>query len=128
MSFASLLKTRPFIVVVGVLLVLIGGWTSFRALPVDLLPNLDYPLINIVTRYPAGTAEDAELLLTRPIESAISGLSRIKRFSSLSAPGLSQITVEFSWGTDVLAAREEVSSALASDVDSGFGDAASVMP
>ena len=114
MSFASLLKTRPFIVVVGVLLVLIGGWTSFRALPVDLLPNLDYPLINIVTRYPAGTAEDAELLLTRPIESAISGLSRIKRFSSLSAPGLSQITVEFSWGTDVLAAREEVSSALAS--------------
>lgn len=114
MSIAALLNTRPFIVVVGVLLVLIGGWTSFRALPVDLLPSLNYPLINIVTRYPAGTAQDAELLLTRPIESAVSGLSRIKRFNSLSAPGLSQITVEFSWGTDVLTAREEVSSALAS--------------
>ena len=116
MSFGSLLKTRPFIVVVGMVLVLIGGWTSFRALPVDLLPNLDYPLINIITRYPVGTAQDAELLLTRPIENAINGLTRIKRFSSLSAPGLSQITVEFSWGTDVLAARQEVSSALASSL------------
>lgn len=104
---------RPFIPFLGVLLLVAGGLTSFRQLPVDLFPDLNYPLINIVTHYPAGTAQDVELLITRPIENVMRGLQGLRRLRSISTAGFSQVTVEFAWGTNVLGARQLVSSALA---------------
>ncbi len=110
--FERLLR-QPFAVILGVLLIGLGGLASLRSLPVDLFPRLDYPLINIVTHYPAGTAEDMEQLVTRPIENAMLGLTHLRRVRSTSAAGFSQITVEFNWGMDVLQARQLVSSRLA---------------
>jgi len=108
---ARLLKS-PIAVLLGVVLLGLGGLASVRGLPVDLFPRLDYPLINIITHYPAGTAEDIEQLVTRPIENAMLGLTHLRRVRSLSAPGFSQVTVEFAWGLDVLQARQLVSSRL----------------
>ncbi len=110
--FARLLQ-HPLAVVFGVLLLGVGGLASLHQMPVDLFPPLDYPLINVVTHYPAGTAEDMELLVTRPIENAMLGLTHLRRVRSTSAPGFSQVTVEFTWGVDVLQARQLVSSRLA---------------
>ena len=103
----------PVAVILGVVLLGVGGLASLRSLPVDLFPRLDYPLINIVTHYPAGTAEDVEQLVTRPIENAMLGLTNLRRVRSVSAPGFSQVTVEFTWGLGVLQARQLVSSRLA---------------
>ena len=107
------LLRHPIVLILGVLMLGIGGLASFRSLPVDLFPRLDYPLINVITHYPAGTAEDMEQLITRPIENAMLGLSDLRRVRSTSAPGFSQVTVEFNWGMDVLQARQLVSSRLA---------------
>lgn len=107
------LMRRPFVLVLGVILILLGGLASVRQMPVDLFPNLNYPLINVVTHYPAGTAEDVELLISRPIENAIQGLQSLRRVRSISTTGFSQVTAEFVWGTDVLVARQLVASALA---------------
>jgi len=104
---------RPLAVLLGMVLVAVGGVAALRGLPVDLFPRLDYPLINVVTHYPAGTAEDMEQLVTRPIENAMLGLTHLRRVRSTSAPGFSQVTVEFTWGVDVLQARQLVSSRLA---------------
>lgn len=104
---------RAFIVVVGVLLLLVGGIASYRNMPVDLLPGVSFPLINVVTHYPAGTARDLELLVTRPIENALQGLQQLQRVTSVSAPGFSQVTVQFEPQVGVLAARQLVVSALA---------------
>src|SRR5437764_6408647 len=103
----------PFAVVTGVLVILVAGLASFRELPVDLFPDLNYPLINIITHYPAGTAEDIEQLVTRPVENAALGLGDLQRVRSVSAPGFSQVTVEFAWGVDVLQAGQLVDSRLA---------------
>lgn len=105
---------QPFVVILGVLLISLGGLASLHSLPVDLFPRLDYPLINIVSHYPAGTAEDMEQLVTRPIENAMLGLTHLRRVRSTSSAGFSQVTVEFNWGVDVLQARQQVSSRLAS--------------
>jgi len=104
---------HPIAVMLGMVLIVVGGVAALRGLPVDLFPRLDYPLINIVTHYPAGTAEDMEQLVTRPIENAMLGLTHLRRVRSTSAPGFSQVTVEFTWGVDVLQARQLVSSRLA---------------
>ncbi|MFQ5735770.1 MAG: efflux RND transporter permease subunit [Thermodesulfobacteriota bacterium] len=104
---------HPIAVVLGALLIILGGLASLRELPVDLFPSLDYPLINVITHYPAGTAEDMEQLVTRPVENAMLGLTDLRRVRSMSAPGFSQVTVEFIWGVDVLQARQLVYAGLA---------------
>ncbi|MFQ5487597.1 MAG: efflux RND transporter permease subunit, partial [Gammaproteobacteria bacterium] len=104
---------HPIAVILGMMLIGLGGVAALRGLPVDLFPRLDYPLINVITHYPAGTAEDMEQLVTRPIENAMLGLTDLRRVRSTSAPGFSQVTVEFTWGVDVLQARQLVSSRLA---------------
>jgi len=108
------LLRHPFAVILGLILIGLGGLASLRSLPVDLFPRLDYPLINIVSHYPAGTAEDMEQLITRPIENAMLGLTDLRRVRSTSAPGFSQVTVEFTWNVNVLQARQLVTSRLAS--------------
>ncbi len=110
--FERLLR-HPIALILGMILLALGGMASMSRLPVDLFPNLDYPLINIITHYPAGTAEDMEQLVTRPIENAMLGLTHLRRVRSTSAPGFSQVTVEFTWGVPVLQARQLVSSRLA---------------
>lgn len=107
-----ILVRRPIVLVLGIVLILLGGFASFGRMPVDLFPALDYPLINIVTRFPAGTAEDVEILITRPIENAVQGLPALRRLRSVSTAELSKVTVEFDWGTDLLSARELVLTAL----------------
>ncbi len=106
------LYKRPIVFVFGCALLLIGGLASMGRLPVDLFPSLDYPLINVVTHSPAGTAKDIEQLITRPIENSMLGLSDLQRVRSVSTPGFSQVTIEFRWGIDVLQARQIVASRL----------------
>ncbi len=104
---------RPVIFIFAAILLALSGLSSLRMLPVDLFPNLNYPLINIITHYPAGTSEDMEQLITRPIETAMLGLNDLQRVRSTSAPGFSQISVEFNWGLDAEQARQRVFSRLA---------------
>jgi CzcA family heavy metal efflux pump len=109
----EILLKKPIAVIIGALLIGLAGISGLHNLPVDLFPNLNYPLINIITHYPAGTAEDMEQLVTRPIENSMQGLNNLQRVSSTSAPGFSQVTVEFTWGVDVLQARQLVYGRLA---------------
>ena len=104
---------RPGLFAMAALIIALWGIASVRQLPVDLFPDLNYPLINVITHYPAGTAEDVELLITRPVENAMLGLTNLQRVRSVSAAGYSQVTVEFNWGVDVTDARQIVASRLA---------------
>jgi len=98
--------------VLAAILLALAGVSSALRLPADLLPDLNYPLINIITHDPAGTASDVEQLITRPIENTMLGLTNLQRVRSVSAPGFSQVTVEFNWGVDVIQARQSVASRL----------------
>ncbi len=110
--FEKLLK-RPVIIIFAALLLMLAGMSSLRELSVDLFPDLNYPLINVITHFPAGSAEDMEQLITRPIENAMLGLNELQRVRSTSAPGFSQVTIEFNWGVDAEQARQRVFSRLA---------------
>ena len=100
----------PIATILGAIMIAFAGISS--QLPVDLFPQLDYPLINVITHYPAGTAEDMEQLVTRPIENAMLGLNDLRRVTSSSAPGFSQVSVEFNWGINAVQARQLVYSRL----------------
>ncbi len=97
--------------VVGVL-VFMGVYSSWY-MPVDLFPNLEVPLVNIISHYPGAAPEDMEMLVSRPIEDEMRVIPGVKRVASISVQGLSRVTVEFTWGTTVEYARQLVQARLA---------------
>ncbi len=93
-------------------LALLGVHAAFH-LPVDLFPDLDVPVVNVITHDPGATPEDVELLLTRPVEGEMRAIPGVERVASTSAQGISQVTVQLAWGTSVGDARQLVQAGLA---------------
>ena len=103
---------RPLLLGLGLIVILLAGIQGWQRMPVDLLPDLDVPVVNIITHLPGASPQDVELLITRPLESAMQGISGVYRVSSTSAQGISQISVQFDWGTAINDARQMVQARL----------------
>lgn len=113
-KFLHLIIANPMVVILLAAITAWGGAFALIHLPVGLFPGLDVPVINIISHYPGASSEDMELLVTRPIEDRIRTIPGIRRVSSTSIEGLSQITAEFEWGTRLLDARQLAAAQLSS--------------
>ncbi|MBD3162644.1 MAG: hypothetical protein GF346_09765, partial [Candidatus Eisenbacteria bacterium] len=92
---------RPIAVSMLFLALVLIGVLSFDRLPVDLLPGIVYPRLTVVTTYEEIPAEDVERLVTRPLEEVVTALTGVRRVVSRSREGVSMITVEYEWGTQM---------------------------
>lgn len=112
MSLAKLSIKHPVTMLMIVVMVLVLGAVSLARLGTDLLPNISFPTIMIITRYEGAGPQEVENLVTKPLEQVISTVSNVKSIKSTSVEGASNITVEFNWGTDmdfaVLEVREKI--------------------
>jgi len=81
--------------------VVIFGLVSFTRLPINLLPDISYPTLTVETRFPGAAPAEVETLVTRQIEEVVGIVSGVQRLTSISKPGLSQVTLEFTWGRDM---------------------------
>lgn len=95
-----------------VLVIVILGLISFTKLGLDMLPDLDYPFITVVTTYSGVSSEDMEQNITRPIEQWVSTVQRIKDLRSISMEGQSVVMIEFEWGTNLDFAAQDVRDAI----------------
>ncbi|MDA0334930.1 MAG: efflux RND transporter permease subunit, partial [bacterium] len=77
------------------------GMVGFSRLSVNLLPDITYPTITIRTDYPGTAPAEVERLISEPIEGLVGVVSNVVRVSSVSRPGMSDVIVEFGWGTDM---------------------------
>jgi CzcA family heavy metal efflux pump len=105
------LRNKLFVVISGVLLLIWGGWQATRA-PVDVFPDLTAPAVTVVTEAHGMAPTDVESLVTFPIETALNGAPGVRRVRSATKIGLSVVTVEFEWGTDLFLARQVVAERL----------------
>jgi len=95
-----------------VIIICVLGIFAYNSMPVDIYPDLNAPLVNIITENPGMSAEDIERLITLPLESILNGSPGVTRIRSESSTGISVVTVEFDWNTDVYLARQIVSGKL----------------
>ena len=95
-----------------VLVIVILGMMSFTKLGLDMLPDLEYPFITVVTTYSGVSSEDIEQNITRPVEQWVSTVSGIKTVKSISLEGQSVVMVEFEWGVNLDFAAQDVRDAI----------------
>ena len=105
------LRNRLLVLLLTVLVSLLGVY-AYREMPKDIYPDLNAPLVNIVTICPGMASEDVERLITFPLESLMNGSPGVPRVRSESTTGESVVTVEFDWGMDIYQARQIVSGQL----------------
>ncbi len=95
-------------VVVLFLIVSVAGFFSYLRIPKESAPEITMPMIAINTMYPGVSPADVETLVTRPIEEELNTISEVQEMISTSVEGYSSITVEFSVGTDLEEALQQV--------------------
>ena len=92
---------RRVTVTMFVVAAVIFGLVAFRRLSINLLPDITYPTLTVRTEYEGTAPSELERLVTEPVEGAVGVVTNVVRVSSTSRPGVSEVVVEFSWGTDM---------------------------
>ena len=103
---------RPIFTVMVTLIVIILGGVSLSRLPIDLMPDMTYPVLSISAGYENASPEEIEELITRPLEEAMSAVPGVEEVTSTSSEGHSNVRVAFSWGTDLDAAANDIRDRL----------------
>ncbi|MCC6237414.1 MAG: efflux RND transporter permease subunit [Dehalococcoidia bacterium] len=85
------------------------GLVSYFTLPINLFPNVPIPIVTITTIYPGANPQEIEIQISRPIEDAVAGLSKVVDISSTSAESFSSVVVIFDDSADL--------NQIASDVE-----------
>ncbi|KAA3609270.1 MAG: AcrB/AcrD/AcrF family protein [Calditrichaeota bacterium] len=118
------LKNRLLLVVLGVL-VLAGGFYSYRQLPIDAFPDVSPALVQVFTVTEGLAPEEIEKYVTFPVEVAMNGLPNLDHIRSVSNFGLSVVNIYFEDETDIYFSRQLVNERLQEareQIPEGFGD------
>jgi len=86
---------KPLTIFVAVIAVLVLGVVSYLKMTPDLLPNMDFPYVVIMTTYPGASPEKVEGEITKPLEQSMSTLEHIKEVTSTSSENYSMVMLEF---------------------------------
>ena len=110
------MRQRVAVLLGTLVLIGVGTWAMLR-LPIDAVPDITNPQVQINTAVPALAPEEVEKLVTFLIESEMAGLPKMVELRSLSKFGLSQVTMTFKDGVDLYRTRQLVTERLQGVLD-----------
>ncbi len=108
MNIPKLSINNPVLVTMMMLALVVLGLLSFVNLPVDMLPNVSFPVVAISVVYPGASAADVQANITKPIEEVVSSLNGVDTVTSTSQENLALVTVQFSLETNAQQAAQDV--------------------
>ncbi len=108
MNLAQISIKRPIFVTCLVILMLALGYLSLKRMPVDLFPNITFPIVMVNTVYPGAGPAEVETLVSKVLEDEISTLPGIKTLRSTNREGLSTVVAEFTLETDIKFAEQQI--------------------
>ncbi|MDR3236460.1 MAG: efflux RND transporter permease subunit [Prevotellaceae bacterium] len=101
---------------ISTILIFIGAVTlglfSLNRLSIDLYPEIEVPMLSIITAYPGASAEDIEQNITRRLEDNLNTVQDLKKITSRSQDNMSVVTLEFEWGLNLDEAANDVRDVL----------------
>lgn len=112
MNLPAFAVNRPVTTTMIFVAIILIGIFSFTRIPIDLFPEIEPPVISIITSYPGAGAEDVETNVTEPLERTLGTVSNLNQMTSTSEDNVSLITLEFDWGVDLNAASNDVRDQL----------------
>ena len=105
-SFAT---ARPVAVLMVFFAAIVFGYFSYSRLALRLMPEMSYPTITVRTEYPGAAPEEVETDISRPVEEALGVIAGLRRTSSVSRAGVSDVVLEFAWDTTMADAVQDTS-------------------
>src|SRR5438874_7240040 len=112
MNVPELFIRRPVMTTLVMSGILLFGLISYSYLAVSDLPNVDYPTIQVQATLPGASPETMASAVATPLERQFTTIAGIDSMSSVSAQGLTQITVQFSLSRSIDAAAQDVQAAI----------------
>ena len=101
-------SSGPVFATVLILTIVVVGVIGYGKLNVDRFPNVDFPIVTVVTALPGAAPQQIETEVTDKIEEAVNTISGIEELRSISTEGVSQVIVRFKLDKDVNVAAQEV--------------------
>jgi HAE1 family hydrophobic/amphiphilic exporter-1 len=99
---------RPTTVFIIFALLIGLGFFALANLPIDLYPEINPPIMAVITTYTGAGPEEVERSVTRPLEAALSSVSGLEKITSTSSKGSSMVILEFTYGTDMSDAANSI--------------------
>ncbi|HEY9899437.1 MAG TPA: efflux RND transporter permease subunit [Pantanalinema sp.] len=93
-NFSTFFIKNPVTTIIMMLIIALLGLRSFFSMPLELFPNIEFPVVVVQTVYPGAAPAEVETLVTKPIEDALSGINGLKTLTSTSNDGVSQVICE----------------------------------
>lgn len=108
MGITKFVLRRPVTTILAVICIIVFGISSVTGMTMELSPDMDMPMMMIMTSYTGASPEDIDELITTPIEDAVSSMTGLSQVSSTSSEGSSTVMLEYDYGTDMDEAYDEL--------------------
>jgi len=112
MNLSRIFIHRPVATSMLVAAIVIFGLIAFRSLPVNDLPNVDFPTIQVTAELPGANPEIMASTVATPLERQFSQISGVDTMNSVNTTGRTRITLQFSLSRDIDAAAQDVQTAI----------------
>src|SRR5215467_2403904 len=113
MNIAELFIKRPVMTTLVMAAILLFGIMGYRLLPVNDLPNVDFPTILVSATLPGATPDTMASAVALPLEKQFSTIAGLDNMTSTSTQGATQITLQFNLSRNIDAAAQDVQAMIA---------------
>ncbi|MCC8370796.1 MAG: efflux RND transporter permease subunit [Rickettsia endosymbiont of Stiretrus anchorago] len=114
MGISEIFIKRPVLATLFMATILLFGIFGYRLLPVSVLPDIDFPTIQVSVSLPGADPTTMASSVALPLEKQFSTISNIDSMSSVNSAGSTQITLQFDLSRDIDAAAQDVQATISS--------------